>query len=92
MSNLSQTTIVVIVIAILLLGVVAIMGRRLRRFNVRAGGISGTAEAGTPGANVRRNVAEGDLNRAAAEGENATISDNKIKGSGNVFEAKSGGA
>jgi hypothetical protein len=63
MSNLSQTTIVVIVIAIVLFGVVAIMGRRLGRFNVRAGGIGGTAEAGTPGANVRPNVVEGNGNK-----------------------------
>jgi len=92
MPNLSQTTIVVIVIAILLLGTVIIMGRRLRTFFVRAGGISGRAEAGTPGANVTRNVVEGDLNKATAEGENATISRNTVKGSGNEFGAKSGGA
>jgi len=61
MPNLSQTTIVIIVIAVLLLATVVIMGRRLRRFTVRAGGISGRAEAGMPGANVSGNVVERDL-------------------------------
>jgi hypothetical protein len=41
MPNLSQTTIVVIVIAILLVSTIIIMGRRLRKFNVKAGPISG---------------------------------------------------
>jgi hypothetical protein len=41
---------------------------------------------------VTDNVVKGNLNRATAEGENATISGNKIDGSGNEFGAKSGGA
>jgi hypothetical protein len=92
MPNLSETTVVVIVIAILLFATVLIMGRRLRRFDVRGGGISGTAEGGTTGANVSRNLVEGDLNKAHAEGENSTIARNTVKGSGNEFTAKSGGA
>lgn len=92
MPELSQTTIVVIAIAILLLGALVIMGPRLRRFKVKAGGISGSVDGGTPGAHVTQNVVEGDLNRANAEGDNATIAGNTVKGSGNVFGAKSGGA
>jgi hypothetical protein len=91
MPNLSQTTIVIIVVAVVLLGAVIIMGRRLRKFTVTAGGIKGRAEAGTPGANVSGNVVEGDLNRARAGGENASITHNEIKGSGNEFTAKTVG-
>ena len=92
MPELSQTTIVVIVLAILLLGAVLIMGRRLKKFSVKAGGLAGSAEAGSAGAGVLRNKVEGDLNKAKAEGDNALIADNKIKGRGNEFGAKSGGA
>jgi hypothetical protein len=91
MPELSQTTIIVIVIAILLLAALVVMGPRLRRFTVTGGGVTGTAEGGTPGANVTRNRVEGDLNEAAAEGDNSTISGNTVKGSGNKFGAKSGG-
>jgi hypothetical protein len=92
MPNLSENTIIVIVGAILLLLAVIVIGRRLRKVNVQAGPISGTLEGGTPGANVSGNTVKGDLNEAAAEGENASITRNKVEGSGNKFTAKSGGA
>ena len=92
MPDLSQTTIVVIVVAVLLLGTALIMGRRLKKFSVKAGGIAGSAEAGTAGAGVLHNKVEGDFNKANAEGDNATITGNEIKGTGNEFGAKSGRA
>jgi hypothetical protein len=44
MPDLSENVIIVIVVAVVLLVALIIMGRRLRRFNVRAGSIKGSAE------------------------------------------------
>jgi hypothetical protein len=74
MPDLSQTIIVIIVvaiaisIAILLLGTALIMMRRLKKFSVKAGGIAGSAEAGTAGAGVLRNKVEGRGNTISGDG------------------------
>jgi len=92
MPNLSGNEIVMIVIALVFLGGLIIMGPRLKNFDFSFGIFKGKANAGTAGAHVDKNVVDGDRNKATALGQNASITENKIKGNDNEFTANSGGS
>jgi hypothetical protein len=84
MPNVDNTTILIIVGALVILVALLMMGTRLRRFIFRAGGIDATADAGTPGARVIGTKIKGSFDSVTAKGDNALVKDTDIEGHGNT--------